>query len=820
MAHAATRRELVENLVTGVTEITTENHNFVRLCAQSVKALRDQGHARTNQFTVQARLEGLAEKFTVLNREDLAEALQSCLDELSSQESPSKWLPEILALLLELSDRPAEKTSRELLNSAKSAIISSQELTWQEIIAADPLEVDGLWDDVERGYHSSGDEMSRDDLASEKAPSTSASSADDGDDSVSLVKPHLIQIDNDLLTSLREEKMQKASIHAKAIPRDEYSVIREVLMMLRGLPTALYQTDGQFAKVEMSSGIVFTGTSKVVLHDLATGAAETGTALNQLRRFIRSEQALAYMQSVQSSVSTHLAFFASRLDGIEASYVSPDTYTVVSIMQVLSDTRRFARPLLSLSAAMAGPIVAVTKPMDFAILDSLYDLVCASQATGDLSAHKLSANVFLASLRTYMQTVARWISTATIKDRDGDMFFVVDSQSTVDLGSIWHEKFSLRESADGSVSAPQFLQRFTLQIFALGKSKYFLQQLSGTREEEFAGIGRLPDLLPSFEVTDREDLEASWMPFSQTLEEGIDSWIRDLSTNYVSQIQSTLLNERGLVATLSALPFVFFAKDGSLFRSLAGGVISLIVADNGKTSNGKSHLATMLARDAFSSIPSIASHRLRIDAAEVAKSSSSSRIDRLGTCRLSYRVSWPIENIIRCSTPELHSRVFAFLLQVHHSRSSLEATFLALQRSPSEIHATLKLRQRLLWFTDLLHDHITASANELNEGLVKDIITSGSIETMVDLWAKYTRQLETTLLLTSSLQPVHESILSILEVGDLLQRARGPASIAGLLAQFDRNLAFLIAGVRGVGRAGGQYWLEAFAERLDWQQKG
>jgi gamma-tubulin complex component 5 len=186
----------------------------------------------------------------------------------------------------------------------------------------------------------------------------------------------------------------------------------------------------------------------------------------------------------------------------------------------------------------------------------------------------------------------------------------------------------------------------------------------------------------------------------------------------------------------------------------------------------------MLARDAFSNIPSIESHRLRIDAVEIAKSSSSSRIDRLGTCRLSYRVAWPIENIIRSSTPELHSRVFAFLLQVHHSRAALEATFLALQRSPSEIHATLKLRQRLLWFTDLLHDHITTSANELNEGLVQDVITSGSIENMVDLWAKYTKQLETTLLLTSSLQPVHESILSILEVGDLLQRARGPASIA------------------------------------------
>jgi gamma-tubulin complex component 5 len=820
MAHAATRRALVENLVTGVTGITSENHNFVRLCAQSVKALRDQGHARTNQFTVQARLEGLTEKFGVLNREDLANALQSCLDELSSQQSPPRWLPEILALLLELSDRPAEKTSRELLNSTQTAAASSQELTWQEIIAADPLEDDGLWDDVERGYHSSADEMSRDDLASEKAPSTSATSTEDGDDSVSLIKPHLVQIDSDLLNSLRERQKQSALTHTRSISRDEYSVIREILMMLRGLPTALFQTDGRSAKVELTRNVKFTDTSEAAVHGLATEAAEMGTALNRLRRFIGSEQALSYMQSVQHSVSRHLAIFAAQLDSIEASYVSPDLHTVVSIMQALSDMRKFARPLLSLSLAMTGPIDEAAKPNNFEVLDNLYDLVCESQATGNLGAYRLGADVFLAGLRTYTQTVSRWISTATIEERGREVFFVIDSRSTVDLGCIWHDKFSIRESANGSVSAPQSLQKFTTQIFALGKSKYFLQQLSGGRGEELADVDRLPELLPSFAVMDEEDLNTSWKPFSQFLDENINAWIRDLSADYVLQIQSTLLNERGLMASLSALPYIFFAKDGALFQSLSEGVISLVTADHGKTSSAKSHLATMLARDAFSSISAIDIHRLHIDVPEEAKSSSNSSTHRLGTCRLSYRVTWPIQNIIRSSTPELHSRIFAFLLQVHYSRSSLEANFLTLQRSPSEIHATLKLRQRLLWFTNLLHDHITTSANELNNALVKDIIISEPIETMVALWAKYTRQLEITLLLTSSLQPVRESILSILEVSDLLRRARGPASIAGLLAQFDRNLAFLIAGVRGVGRAGGQYWLEAFAERLDWQQKG
>lgn len=67
--------------------------------------LRTTSHTRTDQFAVAKQLEGLQEKFRILNRDELAEALQSQLVEL--EKTRNSWFPEILCLLLQLSDRPA-----------------------------------------------------------------------------------------------------------------------------------------------------------------------------------------------------------------------------------------------------------------------------------------------------------------------------------------------------------------------------------------------------------------------------------------------------------------------------------------------------------------------------------------------------------------------------------------------------------------------------------------------------------------------------------------------------------------------------------------
>ena len=112
MAHAARVSALADNLVASLLAIDKDDPIIGQTRSAVAKGLRDASHGRTNQFEVAARYDGLVEKFAVLDRDDLSDALQERLEELPTK---GKWLPEILALFLSLSDRPVEKTATDAI---------------------------------------------------------------------------------------------------------------------------------------------------------------------------------------------------------------------------------------------------------------------------------------------------------------------------------------------------------------------------------------------------------------------------------------------------------------------------------------------------------------------------------------------------------------------------------------------------------------------------------------------------------------------------------------------------------------------------------
>ena len=150
MAHAARLGALTDDLIASITTSSVlkqkESRQFRQLKDSALRTFKVHQHVRVNQFDIDSRLEGLIEKFAVLNNEPLAEALKPRLDELSAQSS--KWRPEILALFLALSDRPVEKTNIEKALEVELPEPVTQ-LTWADIIADDPLTEEGVWDDVE-----------------------------------------------------------------------------------------------------------------------------------------------------------------------------------------------------------------------------------------------------------------------------------------------------------------------------------------------------------------------------------------------------------------------------------------------------------------------------------------------------------------------------------------------------------------------------------------------------------------------------------------------------------------------------------------------
>lgn len=205
----------------------------------ALRIFRTQQHVRVNQFEVDARLDGLLEKFYVLNNEPLADALKPRLDELAAR--PNKWRPEVLALLLALSDRPAEKTN---VNKALETIPdepAEQQLTWAEIIADDPLNEEGIWDDVE--YESDYSEHRALSLSDESVgePTTSTSASSLGEQDVAaLARVFIVPKDHGPLDQVKDLRDRMTSMHSDS-ELTELQVTRQVLLMLHGLPTDLFE---------------------------------------------------------------------------------------------------------------------------------------------------------------------------------------------------------------------------------------------------------------------------------------------------------------------------------------------------------------------------------------------------------------------------------------------------------------------------------------------------------------------------------------------------------------------------------------------------
>jgi gamma-tubulin complex component 5 len=109
--------------------------------------------ALRNPCSCRTRLE---EKFRIRNNEDLADALEmriSKLKTLTDISSADSFIPEILHLLLELSDKPLTKSRLSDLKELQPSP-PPRALTWDDIIADDPLEGE-IWDDVDFGAESS-----------------------------------------------------------------------------------------------------------------------------------------------------------------------------------------------------------------------------------------------------------------------------------------------------------------------------------------------------------------------------------------------------------------------------------------------------------------------------------------------------------------------------------------------------------------------------------------------------------------------------------------------------------------------------------------
>ncbi|KAI9369845.1 Spc98 family-domain-containing protein [Aspergillus egyptiacus] len=765
MAATGTLNGLTEDLIAHVAKTGKDTPRFRTLKRRVDDAFRSPLYGRTDQFAVARQLEGLQEKFQVLSRDDLADALRPRLDELN--EAWGSLSPELLSFLLQLADRPAHLSRVDRIKKSKPEKEESK-LSWSDLDATGAAYCDeDIWESVDYGAGSSDEDeissLSSDSQVPRAATRASLATEDDyviPDDVFSCGE------DEDLVTSIRNSQFWRdetnpGSKREKVASRviSELQLARETIFMLQGLPTSLFRRlDG---KVEVDRRYTLSHLSPGALASLLRSVSSCGSRIDILRRFIDTPQTAGYMQTFHRSVEDCLRKFDMFLSELQSQYLSQSDSVAVSLLQLSDDVQRESRLLISL-ADLVSDFERHASGKSIRCLDLLYDLVCMTQAAGDDEAFTTLANIFYLCFDTYSRPIRRWIETGRLEDSEGT--FVRQNTDKADLRTLWHDWYTL-DTRSGFGNVPKFVQPFAERLFVTGKSAVFLKQLnvSENLEPRDKATFSFEDICPS-------DSSSFCLPFYALLESAFSNMVI-ANHNFISSLLRKELDERcGLWVSLQALEHIYLCKDISMIGPIDAKIFELI--DRGKGGWSDRFLLTELAQSAFSTMPVIDPSRLIVRSAKVTDNSRSRSVKILDGISFDYILPWPVANIITKDGIAAYQRISTFLMQVRRAKYTIVKQ--RLQYSHDSMHQSeegggrsisFAIRHNMLWFLNVLYSHLTDFViSSTTEFLRETLSAANDVDAMIAAHRSYMASLEEQCLLSQNLHPLHQATLTILDL--------------------------------------------------------
>lgn len=840
------------------------NHKRTRHTA--LRNARSQQHVRTNQFEVESRLDGLAEKFQILDRDDLADALQSRRSELSR--TRNKWTPEFLSLLLELSDRPAEKTHLEALDGLRRPDATTSKLTWAEIIADDPFTDEELWKDVSFTPGSSEDEDFSTATLSRK---TKQAPGKPEVPQHALLEPSkwLVPVETTLLEDMKRNQLWHSKTEQARGPTEsdyqtvsEDQLIQEVEAMLQVLPTCLFSTMG--VNVTYIGKVGLPGVTPQELESTVKNFAATGSLIRRLVQCVGTDTRVPVRQTFREKLYQEIIVDFWRSLGLMLSDSEEPMWTshpkVVSIQQLAANVDKFVRPLKR-ACKMGTELSDLAGPFD--CLELLYKHVCDAQTLGEADSFEKLAKVLFACLNTYLKPVQLWMEEGELMLSNEGFFITLSSQNS-EPSRLWHERYTLRLDSEGKIFAPSFFHATGTSILNAGKSIVFLRRLgvNGNLESTM----NEPKL--DCHTVCGSELARRLLPFSEMLSSWLDLWIQSKCGPASSILRQRLLTDCRLQQHLDSLAHIYFSRDGLIFQEFADQLFQRLDR-NQRTWNDR-FLVTELAQRVF------ATH---VDSERIAvKGSSSGRNPRsvraLSKIQIDISLPWPVLNIIQRSSLDTYQRVFTLLLQTYRAKYLLRLENAMIRHFGAD-KTTVNLKQRLTWFADNMQTYVLETV--LTPALLhlqERITVAKDLDTLVEVHDHFVEIVERQCLLTKKLKPIHDALISLLDLAvqyhdsrDAYLRSQDETSIfddrmrklhqksesrkgqakairednadssdesesdeqregdfsgncddqlARINQEFAQICNFAIAGLRGVSRAGGEACWEMLAERLEW----
>ncbi|KAL8702281.1 MAG: hypothetical protein Q9201_004489 [Fulgogasparrea decipioides] len=785
MSQRAQVNALVSKLLTkfGLSESFDPAKHRGVLKDRVLQTLADAKFAKANQFEVVARLEGLEEKFRVFNNNELADALHVRLHELYARSN--QWTPEVLSLLLNLSDRPLEETKINDLEQFEPPPHASA-LTWADIIADDPLENhDGLWDNVDFAQDSSDEDS--DGAVRISSPSITPEAQGEPDGLSRNTINLLVSPDTDGLNEIvKAQFWNRAVIGAddldgtgdvnghSTITLTEAQVIRETGFMLLGLPTHIYEQQPN-GTLTLSSGYRLKCLSPQMASRLLEEFGLLSHDLAGVREWKQKNEQSPLLQTFQDCVVRRLAVTESDLAHIQARFLRPDGSTV-SLLSFLEEIQGQTRLLRQLAPILMELGQAKEAQAPFRVLELLYDRVCMNYSMGDMISFQFIAEDFFTCLRTYLKPLRHWMEQGELSQQHQDIF-IQEVKAHVPLDSIWAERHRVLLDDSRQLYAPRFLHLTAKRIFNAGKSVYFLKLLGHSWPEDQAKAQ--DPISMSVESVCGLDKASILDSFSGRFDKATNDWIASSYNSCSALLREQLETQCGLRRILDALEYIYMFRNGHLSSMLASAIFARI--DRGGDDWNDAFLLTDILRNYFAAIECINLDCLVVQTSGYSHATNNKKrsVEILNTLHVTYMLPWPIANIITKDTMSTYQRVLVFLLQIQRAKQMLECRFprslvLALMKDTENSRAVM-LRQQMLCFVSTIFAYLTnvvlsAAISEMRQGMAN----ADDLDGMIAVHQAYIARLNEQGLISKDRTSVLQAITSVLDLVVLFTDAYVP----------------------------------------------
>lgn len=720
----------------------------------------------------------------------MADALRERLDTLEKKKI--KWAPEILHLLLELSDKPVSNSKLEDLDFLKEPEPDrGPPLRWKDLIAEDPLLRDkSVWRNVDFGAESSEGEDGFEDSRSELSGTDTTVQSSTEDDFNRRPEDYAVDtVNKGELENLRQAQFWKKTPNVGGVkletvrkPITELQAVREVLFMLSGLPTSLFEA--QFEKIMTitpSKNYVLKHASADAFQKLLQAFAEGGSSIAILRSWVKRPQSIPLIQIFQNSISEHIHGLDTLLSTIQQRFLAIEDDIVVSLLRMQVETDSYLRLLVRLSKIIEL-LEAERYPHAFRYLEMLYDETCTLQMAGDEQMYASIGTMFFDCFQVYLRPLRAWMEDGELKHGD-KIFFVSETIGDIGPASIWQSRYKIRQTQAGVLHAPRFLRAAANKIFTTGKSVVVLKHLN--KFSLWSSKDMLEPTLDFETVCDSSKLQIAAFP--ELFEVAFDAWVQSKHHLASSRLRATLFDSCGLHTSLDAISSIYFMTDGTTAAVFTNAIFDKL--DTLDESWNDRFTLTELAQSTFGSLPSISPDRLRTQilslprkVQEVAKCRRS--VKTLSAVVFKYNLSWPIQIIVTPTIISSYQRLFTFLFQIRRSshilsRQRLIDDVLTHTSSSDERAFYYSLRTRLVWFTQTLYYYLTSLVIEPHSLKMREQLKdSEDVDSMIEVHATYIKSTIDQALLGSKLELIHKTILKILDLAIKLEDAQAANAAA------------------------------------------